>query len=211
MQPKSISFADIGAFGSLQAAQSSYSSSSDATDGRHALATRLISEDAHPYMAISPPGVVAAMLEEIGLVSVDPLFEQIPEAHRLTRPLALEPAIRAEAALRRHLTELLDRNVSCADYLSFLGAGCWQHYVPAVCDEIVGRSEFLTPVWGTPASDYGRNQAWFEYCSQLGELLALDFVGLPVYSWGCAAGHAIRMASRLNGRGEVIVAGASDP
>ena len=44
----------------------------------------------------------------------------------------------------------------------------------------------MTPVWGTPSSDYGRNQAWFEFCSQLGELLALDFVGLPVYSWGCA-------------------------
>ena len=59
------------------------------------LATRLISEDAHPYMAISPPGVVAAMLEEIGLDSVEPLFEQIPEAHRLTRPLDLEPPLPA--------------------------------------------------------------------------------------------------------------------
>jgi len=175
------------------------------------LATRLISEDAHPYMAISPPGVVAAMLEEIGLDSVEPLFEQIPEAHRLTRPLALERPIRAEAALRRHLTELLERNVSCADSLSFLGAGCWQHYVPAVCDEIVGRSEFLTPVWGTPASDYGRNQAWFEYASQLGELVGLDFVGLPVYSWGCAAGNAARMAARLTGRDQLLVPRGIDP
>jgi glycine dehydrogenase subunit 1 len=175
------------------------------------LATRLISEDAHPYMAISPPGVVAEMLEEIGLDRVDALFEQIPEAHRLTRPLALEPPIRAEAALRRHLTELLDRNASCADHLSFLGAGCWQHYVPAVCDEIVGRSEFLTPVWGTSASDYGRNQAWFEYASQLGELVGMDFVGLPVYSWGCAAGNAARMAARLTGRDQLLVPRSIDP
>ena len=63
-----------------------------------------------------------------------------------------------------------------------------------------GRSEFLTPVWGTPSSDHGRNQAWFEFASQLGELVGMDFVGLPVYSWGCAAGHAIRMAARLTGR-----------
>jgi glycine dehydrogenase subunit 1 len=175
------------------------------------LATRLISEDAHPYMATSPPGVVAAMLEEIGLDSIEPLFEQIPEAHRLSRPLALEAPIRAEAALRRHLTELLDRNVSCADYLSFLGAGCWQHYVPAVCDEIVARSEFLTPVWGTPASDYGRNQAWFEYASQLGELVGMEFVGLPVYSWGCAAGNAARMAARLTGRDQLLVPRSIDP
>jgi glycine dehydrogenase subunit 1 len=69
----------------------------------------------------------------------------------------------------------------------------------------------VTPVWGTPSSDYGRNQAWFEFCSQLGELLALDFVGLPVYSWGCAAGHAVRMASRLTGRREVIVPRSLDP
>ena len=78
-------------------------------------------------------------------------------------------------------------------------------------DEIVGRTEFLTPVWGTPASDYGRNHAWFEFNSQLGELLNMDFVGLPVYSWGCAAGHAIRMAARITGRDEVLVPRSLDP
>jgi glycine dehydrogenase subunit 1 len=162
-------------------------------------------------MAISAPGVADAMLEETGLDSVGELFEQIPESHRLSRPLELPPPIRAEAQLRRHLTELLSRNDSCADHLSFLGAGCWQHYVPAVCDEIVARSEFLTPVWGTPASDYGRNQAWFEYASQLGELVAMDFVGLPVYSWGCAAGNAARMAARLTGRDQLLVPRSIDP
>ena len=83
--------------------------------------------------------------------------------------------------------------------------------MPAICDEIVRRSEFLTPVWGTPSSDHGRNQAWFEFASQLGELLGMDFVGLPVYSWGCAAGHAIRMAARLTGRREVLVPARSSP
>ena len=58
-----------------------------------------------------------------------------------------------------------------------------------------------TPVWGSPQSDHGRNQAWFEFNSELGELLGMEVVQLPVYSWGCAAGHAIRMASRLTGRG----------
>jgi glycine dehydrogenase subunit 1 len=83
--------------------------------------------------------------------------------------------------------------------------------VPAVCDEIVGRAEFLTNVWGSPSSDHGRNQAWFEYCSQIGELVKMDMVGLPVYSWGCAAGHAIRMAARITGRREVLVPRLSDP
>jgi len=166
---------------------------------------------AHPYMGISPPEVVAAMLDEVGVENIEELFEQIPAGHRLQRPLTLPPTLRAEAQLQRHLTEVLSRNWTCADNLNFLGAGCWQHYVPAVVDEIVARSEFVTPVWGTPASDLGRNQAWFEYASQLGELVALDFVGLPVYSWGCAAGNAIRMAARLTGRDQVLIPRSADP
>src|SRR5215468_3281879 len=161
-------------------------------------------------MANSVPEVKEEMLEAIGAESIEELFSQIPRSHRLRGKLDLPPALVSEVQLARHLRDTLARNESCEENLSFLGAGCWQHYVPAVCDEIVRRSEFLTPVWGTPSSDYGRNQAWFEFCSQLGELLALDFVGLPVYSWGCAAGHAIRMASRLNGRPEVLVAGSLD-
>ncbi len=175
------------------------------------MATRMKPGEAHPYMAISPPGVVDEMLAEIGLDDVEQLFEQIPQEHRLSRPVELAPAIRAEAALRRHVGEILARNATCAENLSFLGGGCWQHYVPAVCDEIVSRSEFLTPVWGTPASDFGRNQAWFEYASQLGELVDMDFVGLPVYTWGCAAGNAARMAARLTGRDQLLVPAAIDP
>ena len=106
---------------------------------------------------------------------------------------------------------MLSRNETCEKNLNFLGAGCWQHHVPAVVDEIVGRTEFLTPVWGSPQSDHGRNQAWFEYASQLGELLNMDVVQLPVYSWGCAAGHAIRMAARLTGRHEVLLPRLFDP
>ena len=162
-------------------------------------------------MANSTPELKRELLEAVGAASIEELFAQIPESHRLHGELDLPPALASELELSRHLRETLARNVSCEQNLSFLGAGCWQHHVPAVCDEIVRRSEFVTPVWGTPSSDYGRNQAWFEFCSQLGELLALDFVGLPVYSWGCAAGHAIRMAARLNGRAEVLVAGSLDP
>jgi len=166
---------------------------------------------AHPYMANSTPELKQEMLDAIGAGSIEELFAQIPASHRLQGELDLPPALTSEVELSRHARELLARNESCEDNLSFLGAGCWQHHVPAVCDEVVRRSEFVTPVWGTPASDYGRNQAWFEFCSQLGELLALDFVGLPVYSWGCAAGHAVRMASRINGRREVLVPALLDP
>ncbi len=166
---------------------------------------------AHPYMANSVPALKQEMLDATGAADIEDLFAQIPQSHRLRGELDLPPALASEVELSRHLREALARNETCEGNLSFLGAGCWQHHVPAICDEIVRRSEFVTPVWGTPSSDYGRNQAWFEFCSQLGELLSLDFVGLPVYSWGCAAGHAIRMASRMNGRREVLVPRSLDP
>lgn len=166
---------------------------------------------AHPWMANSLPDIKEAMLREIGAHSIEELFAQIPSSHRLAKPLELPAALHSEVALKRHLDDLLGKNSTCDRHLNFLGAGCWQHHVPAVVDEIVGRAEFLTPVWGSAQSDHGRNQAWFEYASQLGELLGFDVVSLPVYSWGCAIGHALRMASRLTGRREVIIPRYSDP
>lgn len=166
---------------------------------------------AHPYMANSVPDLRRQMLDHIGVRDVEVLFEQIPASHRLQRPLDLPPALVSESALRRHIGGLLAKNVSCERNLNFLGAGCWQHYVPAVCDEVVHRTEWLHSVFGSPSSDHGRNQAWFEFASQLGELLGFDLVGLPVYSWGCATGHALRMAARLTGRREVLVPRLIDP
>ena len=167
--------------------------------------------EAHPYMANSAPASRQALLDAVGVDDVEALFEQIPAAHRMARPLDLPRALRSEADLRRHLLGLVARNDDCERTLSFLGGGCYQHHVPAVVDEIVSRTEFLTPVWGTPSSDHGSNQAWFEFQSMLGELLDMDFVGLPVYSFGCAAGHAIRMAVRLTGRREVLHPASLDP
>ncbi len=165
----------------------------------------------HPYMANSTDVARRRMLDVIGISDVTELFEQIPSDHLSSEEIQLEPALRSEIALRRHLMTLLGQNDTCEENLSFLGAGCWQHHVPAICDEVWARSEFLTSVWGTPSSDLGRNQAWFEFASQLGELLRMDFVGLPVYSWGAAAGHAFRMAARLTGRNRVLAPRAMDP
>jgi glycine dehydrogenase subunit 1 len=166
---------------------------------------------AHPWMASSAPGALQAMLDEIGARSVAEVFEQIPPDHFRRAPLDLPPALASEVELRRDLVTKLRRNEDCERNLSFLGAGVWQHHVPAVVDEIVGRTEFATNVWGSYQSDHGRNQAWFEFSSQLGALLNLDVVQLPVYSWGCASGHAIRMAARLTGRRKVLVPQICDP
>lgn len=166
---------------------------------------------AHPYMPSSADKDRSLMMAATSVADIEELFEQIPRDHYAARPFDLPAGLRSEAAVHRHMTSILKRNQSCADVLNFLGAGYWQHYVPAVCDEIAGRSEFLTSVWGTPSSDHGRNQAWFEFASQLGALLDLEFVGLPVYSWGAAAGFGVRMASRITGRNSVVVCGPTDP
>lgn len=166
---------------------------------------------AHPWMANSAPGAIKAMLDEIGAASVDEVFAQIPAGHFRKTPLDLPPALNSEIELRRDLLGKLKKNSDCEANLSFLGAGVWQHHVPAIVDEIIGRTEFATNVWGSYQSDHGRNQAWFEFSSQLGALLNLDVVQLPVYSWGCATGHAIRMAARMTGRAKVLVPRASDP
>lgn len=165
----------------------------------------------HPFMPNSVPAVRRELLDALGVDDAEELFEQIPPEHRYSAPLNLPRALTSELELRRHMLGLLDKNRSCEEALSFLGGGCWHHHVPAVCDEVIRRSEFLTPVWGTPASDLGRNQSWFEFTSQLGELLDLDLVALPVYSWGCAAGHAIRMAARMTHRHKVLIPRHMDP
>ncbi len=166
---------------------------------------------AHPWMANSAPGVLEAMLAEIGAKSVAEVFEQVPQDHFRKAPLDLPPALTSEVELRRDLVTKLKKNQDCEANLSFLGAGVWQHHVPAIVDEIVGRTEFATNVWGSYQSDHGRNQAWFEFSSQLGALLNLDVVQLPVYSWGCAIGHAMRMSARMTGRAKVLVPALSDP
>ncbi len=151
------------------------------------------------------------MLNAIGIQDVDELFEQIPPGHRTGHRFDLPDALTSEVSLKRHLTGVLGKNENCESYLSFLGGGIWQHHVPAICDEVWARSEFLTSVWGTAASDLGRNQAWFEYASQLGELIGMEFVGLPVYSWGAAVGHSFRMAARITGRRQVVLSSLMDP
>ena len=160
---------------------------------------------AHPYIPNSAPATRAEMLEAVGASNMEELYRDIPPHLRLGRPLQLPEALPSELALRRHVTALLDRNVSCEDALSFLGGGCWQHYVPALCDEIVNRGEFLTAYGGLWYSDHGKNQAYFEFQSLLAELLDMDAVGLTTYDWSAATSTALLMAARLTDRSRVLV------
>jgi len=159
----------------------------------------------HPYIPNSIPAIKAEMLAAIGASSVEDLYADIPESLRLRRPLDLPPPYRSEVELVRHVGGLLDRNVSAREVISFLGAGCYQHHVPAICDEINSRGEFLTAYAGEPYEDHGRFQALFEYASMMGELLEMDVVNVPTYDGFQAAATALRMAARITGRSRVLL------
>lgn len=165
----------------------------------------------HPYIPSSEPGMRQAMLQTIGAGEVDELYADIPAALRLGRPLELPAPLTSELELRRHVEAMLARNTSTADALSFLGAGCYPHLVPAVCDEINGRSEFATAYAGEPYEDHGRFQALFEYGSMMGELLEMDVVSVPTFDGAQAAATALRMAGRITGRRVALVPATANP
>jgi glycine dehydrogenase subunit 1 len=165
----------------------------------------------HPYIPNSVPEVKARMLAEIGIDDIDGLYEDIPEELRFKGELNIPDGITSEMELERHLENVLSENKTCGENISFLGGGCYQHYVPAICDEIAGRSEFLTAYAGEPYEDHGRFQALFEYQSLMGELLEMDVVNVPTYDWGQAASTSIRMAGRITGRKVLLVADTISP
>ena len=164
----------------------------------------------HPYIPNSVPEVEGEMLREIGLESIEQLHAEIPRSIRLDAPLNLPEAFDSEYSLRRHVEGLLEKNQDCHKNLSFLGAGCWQHYVPALCDEINTRGEFLTAYGGEPYNDFGRFQALFEYESLMAELLDMEVVNVPTMDWAQAAASALRMAARMTGRSRILVSGSMD-
>lgn len=168
-------------------------------------------ETVYPYIPNSVPEVQKEMLREIGARDIDEFFECIPEPLRLKEKLDIPEALHSEAELKRHVEKVLAKNRTTSENISFLGGGCWNHHVPAVCDEINQRSEFLTAYAGEPYEDHGRFQALFEYTSMMAELLDMDVVNVPTYDGAQAAATSIRMCARITGRREVLVAGNIHP
>ena len=160
----------------------------------------------HPYIPNSVPEVKEEMLRVVGARDADELYRQmIPERLLMKRSLDLPDPLTSELDLRRHVEGIMAGDESCSEILSFLGGGCWNHYVPEVCDVIASRSEFLTAYAGGVYSDLGRYQAIYEFQSLIGELVDMDVSCVPTYDWGAAAGNAVRMASRITGRKEILV------
>jgi len=165
----------------------------------------------HPYIPNTVPQVQEEMLAAIGAKSIDEMYELIPDDLLFKGKLEIPDGYRDEYSLRRHMNELLAKNVPTSERLSFLGGGCSPHYVPAICDVINSRSEFLTAYAGEPYEDHGRFQALFEYASMLGELVDMDVVSVPTYDGSQAAASALRMACRITGRNTVIVPRSLNP
>jgi glycine dehydrogenase subunit 1 len=159
----------------------------------------------YPYIPNSVPEIKAQMLKEVGAKSTEDFYGDVPQNLRLRGNMNLPKPLLSEYALKRHVEDILARNTTARECLSFLGAGCYQHHVPAVCDEVNRRGEFLTAYAGEPYDDHGRFQALFEYASMMGELLNMDVVNVPTYDGFQATATSLRMACRLTGRNEVLV------
>ncbi|SHK03042.1 glycine dehydrogenase subunit 1 [Hathewaya proteolytica DSM 3090] len=159
----------------------------------------------HPYIPNSNIEVQDEMLKEIGLNNLEQLHEEVPEEIRLKRKMNLPEPLVSEQDLKTHVEGILKKNSNCEKNINFLGYGCYQHYVPAICDEINTRSEFLTAYGGEPYNDHGRFQSLFEFESLIAELVDMDVSNVPTFDWDQAASTAIRMASRITGRYEALV------
>ncbi|MEG1911418.1 MAG: aminomethyl-transferring glycine dehydrogenase subunit GcvPA [Cloacibacillus sp.] len=159
----------------------------------------------YPYIPNSEPVVQEEMLKFIGVDSIEELIADIPEEMRMKHAMELPAPFCDEAGLVRHVNSILNKNNTADELVCFLGAGCYNRYVPALVDEVINRSEFLTAYAGEPYEDHGRFHAMFEYQSMMAELLDMDVCNVPNYDGSQAVGTALRMATRITRRGEVLV------
>jgi glycine dehydrogenase subunit 1 len=151
------------------------------------------------------------MLAAIGVSSTGELFRDIPEGVRFDRALDLEPAL-SEQELTRHLEELAARNVDSGKELSFLGAGIYDHYVPAVVDTVLQRGELLTAYTPyQPEMSQGVLQAIFEYQTVICELTGMDVSNASGYDGTTVAADACFVAKHATGRTKVVVTEATSP
>jgi glycine dehydrogenase subunit 1 len=151
------------------------------------------------------------MLEAIGAGSVQDLFADVPERLRLRRALKIPSAL-SEAELTKHLRALADRNADANRWSTFLGAGCYDHFSPAIINHLVQRGEFLTAYTPyQPEISQGTLQALFEYQTLICQLTGMEVSNASMYEGASATAEGILMAHRITGRSEVVVARAIHP
>jgi glycine dehydrogenase subunit 1 len=153
-----------------------------------------------------------AMLAAIGAGSIDELFAMVPADMRLQRPLNIPPAM-SEMELTQHLASLASKNEHAGSKVCFLGGGSYDHFIPAVVDEIASRGEFYTSYTPyQPEVSQGNLQVVFEYQTLITRLTGLDVSNASLYDGGSATAEAVLMAISTTQRyGKVVVPASLHP
>ncbi|MCA9266839.1 MAG: aminomethyl-transferring glycine dehydrogenase subunit GcvPA [Planctomycetales bacterium] len=158
------------------------------------------------------PADQAAMLAAIGVDSIEELFDSIPEAMRLKRPLDIAPAM-GELELTQHMGKLAAKNLSTDNSVCFLGGGSYDHFIPAVVVTLASRGEFYTSYTPyQPEVSQGNLQAMFEYQTLICQLTGMDVSNASLYDGGTATLEAILLClATAKGRRKVVVAESLHP
>ncbi len=150
-----------------------------------------------------------AMLAAIGVETIDELFRDIPAGVRFAGELDVPPAL-TEVELQRHLEALAGRNV--VDEVCFLGAGIYDHHVPALVDAVLQRGELLTAYTPyQPEMSQGVLQAVFEYQTAICELTGMDVSNASGYDGTTVAADACFVAKHATGRSKIAITEATNP
>lgn len=150
------------------------------------------------------------MLQEIGVSTVDDLFQDVPAKFRNV-PFKLPPPL-SELELKEELRQLSDRNANLDDYTCFLGAGYYHHFVPSVIGHITGRSEFYTAYTPYQAeASQGTLQATYEYQSLVCQLTGMEVSNAGMYDGSTAAAEAALMACRITRKNRIAVLTTVNP
>jgi glycine dehydrogenase subunit 1 len=163
-----------------------------------------------PYL-FDTPEQRRKMFDAIGIQSIDELFSQIPAELQLKRDLTLPDAV-SELALQQDMEQRLGKG-GTSDHICFLGGGVYDHFIPAVVDEITSRGEFYTAYTPYQAeASQGTLQAFYEYQTLISQLTGMEVSNASLYEGGTAVSEAVFMAMRVNGRHEkVAIAGTLHP
>ncbi len=157
------------------------------------------------------PAEQQEMLRAIGAQSVEDLLAAIPEEVRLKRPLDLPKAM-SEADVRRLLTRMAEQNADLDHYISFLGAGSYDHIQPSVVPHLARRAEFYTSYTPyQPEISQGVLQATYEFQTMVCQITGMEVANASLYDGSTAVVEAALMAVGPNGRGDVLVSRALDP
>ncbi|QVM82854.1 aminomethyl-transferring glycine dehydrogenase subunit GcvPA [Novosphingobium decolorationis] len=163
------------------------------------------------YLPLTPADR-SSMLETVGASSVDELFRDVPEAARLSGPIAGLPMHASEMAVERHLGKLAAKNLDAGSAPFFLGAGAYRHHVPASVDHLIQRGEFLTAYTPyQPEIAQGTLQVLFEFQTQVARMFGTDIANASMYDGSTACWEAILMAARVTRKGKAVLSGGLHP